>query len=69
MVLLTGSFSLSETIQIYSFNADLGGVEREGLEKLFGLLPGLSSLYYKVEMLARQLGEVFGFARAEIGSC
>ena len=56
MVLLTGSFSLSETIQIYSLNGDLGGVEREWLEKLFGLLPGLSSLYYKVEMLARQLG-------------
>ena len=56
MVLLTGSFSLSETIQIYSLNGDLGGVEREGLEKLFGLLPGLSSLYYKVEMVARQLG-------------
>ena len=45
MVLLTGSFSLSETIQIYSLNGDLGGFEREGLEKLFGLLPGLSSLY------------------------
>ena len=45
MVLRTGSLSLSETIQIYSFNGELSGVERgAGLENLFGLLPGLSSL-------------------------